>query len=111
MPQGGLGEGSLGGVSDHGTHQEDDPETWESLALPRAETGQMGSPSKNLQRADGRVHRRPAQKKCPPRRVAQQGTTEAATEEGETSEGRIVAATTGNDRQSDPAERRRPVSR
>jgi hypothetical protein len=28
-----------GGVFDHGTHEEDGPETWEAHALPRKKTG------------------------------------------------------------------------
>ena len=49
--------------------------------------------------------------KAPDRGGPPRGTTIAAAEEGEMSEGRIGAMTSGNDRQSNPAEQRRPVSR
>jgi hypothetical protein len=110
-PQGGLGDSSLGGVSDHGTLHEDDPETWESLAHPRRKQARRGacteiSNAPTVGHTDGRV-RRSAQ----PRWAARRGTTRAAAEAGETSEGRIGAVTSGNGRQPDPAEQRRPVSR
>src|SRR5512142_1665037 len=49
--------------------------------------------------------------KMPNRGRPLRGTTIAAAEAGEKSEGRIGATTPGNDRQSDPVEQRRPVSR
>ncbi len=41
----GRGDGAAGEVFDHGTHQEDDPVTWETLAFPRDDTVLRGAVS------------------------------------------------------------------
>jgi len=42
----------LGGVSDHGTYQEDDPVTWEASPFLGANQAN-GEPVQNLRRAEG----------------------------------------------------------
>jgi hypothetical protein len=56
MPEGssaataiGQGGGAAGEVDDHGTYQEDDPVTWETLTFPREVTA-YGEPLLNLRR-------------------------------------------------------------
>ncbi len=59
--------GAFGGVADHGTWQEDGPVTWESLALPRADTGRRGACARISDAPRVRVHPGPGQKKRPNR--------------------------------------------
>jgi hypothetical protein len=49
--------GALGGVMEYGTEQEDDPVTWETSPLPRAETGDSESPVKVSVASRVMVHR------------------------------------------------------
>jgi len=60
------GDGVPGGVYDHGTHEEDGPETREALTLPH-EAMAHGEPSANLRRTGvfAGARRKPNKKKTP----------------------------------------------
>ena len=56
-PREGDGDGTVGEVDGHGTYEEDDPATWETLAFPRDSSGTR-SPATETPRVFGvlRVH-------------------------------------------------------